>query len=64
MLLWVAQALGALDRMTPHATTTQARRAATKPTDLAVSRSVLLQLSSNQVATRALQPGRRGFRVR
>jgi hypothetical protein len=41
MLLWVTQALCALDRMTPNATTTQARRAATSPMSLSVASSVL-----------------------
>jgi hypothetical protein len=38
---YVAQALCALDRMTPNATTTKAQRAAATPTDLATAVDVL-----------------------
>jgi hypothetical protein len=52
MVLWVAQARGALDRMTPNATTTQARLAARTPTDLttAANRQALIGLEQARYA--------------
>lgn len=41
MVLWVAQALRALDRMTPYATTTKAQLARTTPTNLTTAGSGL-----------------------
>jgi hypothetical protein len=42
VVLWMAQALRALDRMTPNATTTKAQRAAVTPTDVVMAGYVLL----------------------
>jgi hypothetical protein len=46
VVLWMAQALRALDRMTPNATTTKAQRAAATPADLTSAGNVLLASGS------------------
>jgi hypothetical protein len=46
MVLWVAQALRALDRMTPNATRTQAQLAKAKPTDRKAAGNGLPAISS------------------